>query len=37
MSVFGRIIVTGVIAVVAATTLGCARGDDRISTRRAAA
>jgi hypothetical protein len=37
MSAFGRIIAAGVIAVVAATTFGCARGDDRIFTRPAAA
>jgi hypothetical protein len=37
MSKFGRIIAAGLIAVVAATTPGCERGDDRISTRWAAA
>jgi hypothetical protein len=34
---FGRIFAAGVIAVVTATTPGCARGGDRISTRCAAA
>jgi len=37
MSTFGRVIAAGVIVVAAATTPGCARGEDRISTRSAAA